>query len=120
MPLGTWPPSLAELKVDAGIGPDDTRDDAVLSQNLDAAVDFVERVHRTRYQFVEESGSTLPTPDVAMCLGTIRLARRWKERRLSVDALVQMGELGAARIPSFDPDIERQLRIGRYAPPVYA
>jgi hypothetical protein len=120
MALGTWPPSLADLKVDAAVDADDTRDDGVFGQNLDAAVSFVERVHRTRYQFAEESGSLLPAPDVAMCLGTIRLARRWKERRLSVDALVQMGEMGAARIPSFDPDIERQLRIGRYAPPVFA
>lgn len=120
MALGDWPPTLADLKVDAGVAADDTRDDPVFTQNLAAAVDFVERVHRTRYQFVEESGSVLPAPDVAMCLGTIRLARRWKERRMSVDALVQMGEFGAARVPSFDPDIERQLRIGRYAAPVFA
>jgi hypothetical protein len=31
-----------------------------------------------------------------------------------------MAELGAARIPSFDPDIERLLKIGRYRGPVFA
>ena len=29
-----------------------------------------------------------------------------------------MGELGSARIPSFDPDIEALLGVGRYRPPM--
>lgn len=59
-----------------------------------------------------------PTPDLH--LGTLRLAGRWHTRRRSPDGLVAMAELGAARVPSFDPDIERLLKIGRYARAVFA
>jgi hypothetical protein len=31
-----------------------------------------------------------------------------------------MAELGGARVPSFDPDIERLLRIGRHSPVTFA
>jgi hypothetical protein len=31
-----------------------------------------------------------------------------------------MGELGSGRVPSFDTDIDRLLRIGRFAPAVFA
>jgi hypothetical protein len=48
----------------------------------------------------------------------VRLASRWHTRRRSPDALIEMGELGASRVPSFDPDIDRLLRIGRHALPV--
>lgn len=120
MALGAWPPLLADLKVDAGIDVDDTRDDDVNTDQLAAAVSFIERVHAERYTFTGTPTVDLPAPPVDMCLGTIRLALRWKSRRRSADALVQLGDLGASRIPSFDPDIERMCRIGRYAPAVFA
>ncbi|MBB2500264.1 hypothetical protein H5411_14160 [Amycolatopsis echigonensis] len=55
-----------------------------------------------------------------MSLGTVRLAAREFARRRSPEALIDMGELGSARIPSFDPDIERLLGIGRFRGPVFA
>jgi hypothetical protein len=120
MAFETWPPTLADLKVDAQIDPEDTRDDAALQVTLDAAVSFVERVHIGRYTFDGEPTDLLPAPPYDARLGTARLAHRWHWRRRSPDALVVAGELGSARIPSFDPDIERMLRIGRYALPVIA
>lgn len=120
MSLTEWPPLLDDLKVDAGIDADDVRDDASLEQNLSAAIAFIERVHRETYDFAGESGSELDPPEASLALGTVRLALRWKSRRRSPDALVSMGELGAGRVPSFDVDIDRMLRIGRFAPAVFA
>jgi hypothetical protein len=32
--------------------------------------------------------------------------------------MIDMGELGSSRVPSFDPDVEKLLRVGRHAIPV--
>lgn len=120
MALETWPPTLDDLKIDKGTPLDDTRDDEQLQQVLDAAVSLIEGVHGTRYNFAHESGSRLPDPPVHMALGTCRLAARWHTRRRSPDALVAMGELGSARVSSYDVDIDRMCRLGRFAPPVFA
>ncbi len=115
-----WPPTLADLKVDRGIDVDDGRDDAKLGQVLAAAIAFIKDVHAETYLFADESGSVLPPADVTLGLGTVRLAYRWHDRRRSPDAMVSMGELGAGRVSSFDSDIDRMCRIGRFAPPVFA
>lgn len=62
----------------------------------------------------------IKAPDSQLKLGTVRLAARWYSRRLTPTALIELGDLGGARIPSFDPDIERLLRIGKYRAPVIA
>ncbi|MFI6759367.1 phage head-tail connector protein [Micromonospora sp. NPDC050417] len=109
--------TLAGLKLDMGIT--DTRDDAKLSQVLDAATAFVEQV-RPAFNYAGDEPD-LPVPDAALVLGTYRLAARWHTRRRSPDALIQLAEMGASRVPSFDVDIDRLLRIGpKYAPPVIA
>lgn len=113
-----WPPLLDELKLDLKV--DDARDDARLQTMLDAAVAFVERVRRGAFNFDGDLASTLPDPTADLRAGTLRLAGRWHTRRRSPDGLVAMAELGAARVPSFDPDIERMLGIGRYRRPVVA
>ncbi|MEV6646049.1 phage head-tail connector protein [Amycolatopsis sp. NPDC051371] len=108
----TWPPPLEDLKADMNVP--DNQDDALLQANLDAAVAFVERVRSdVDYGNFPLPGAKLPSADLA--LGTIRLAARWFTRKRSPEALVDMGELGTARIPSFDADIDRLLRIGRSA-----
>lgn len=121
MPDLTWPPTLEEFKTDRQVS--DDIDDESLQQNLDAAVAFVERVKDGLFDFSNglDSGSDcLPAPDADLRLGTLRLAGRWKTRMRSPDGLLNLGELGSSRVPSFDPDIERLLRIGRYTPPVIA
>jgi hypothetical protein len=117
---GLWPPVLTELKDDAGIDQGDMRDDDRLQVMLDAAVVFVERVKGSRYNFTGDTESDLPAPTEDIRLGTMRLAYRWHVRRRSPDGLIQMAELGATRVPGFDPDIERQLQIGRYTPMAFA
>lgn len=114
----SWPPSLDELKLDAGIP--DTRDDEKLDLVLAAAVAFVERVRGASFNFSGDLGSALPDPTDDIVLGTIRLAVRWHNRRRSPDALVDMADIGSARVPSFDPDIERLLGIGKFRGPVFA
>jgi hypothetical protein len=118
----SWPPVLADLKSDLKIDSTDTRDDARLQAVLDAAVVVVARVRAGAYLFdqtdIAQFGLPLPTADII--LGTLRLAGRWHERRRSPDGLVDMADLGSARVPSFDPDIDRLLGIGRFAGPVFA
>jgi hypothetical protein len=112
----TWPPALDELKRDMKLS--DNRDDDSLQQQLDAAVAFVERV-RPVWNYGDELSDLPDVPD-DFRLGVLRLAGRWFTRRRSPDALVAMGEMGAGRVPSFDPDIDRMLGIGRYQPMGFA
>lgn len=118
----TWPPTLEALKDDLGdeySQGSDSADDR-LQRCLDAAVVFVERVREGEFSFDADPLSELDPPDADLELGTIRLAERWYTRRRSPDGLIQMAELGSARVTSFDPDIDRQLGIGRYRGPVIA
>ncbi|MFJ8966051.1 hypothetical protein ACIRG5_42345 [Lentzea sp. NPDC102401] len=91
-------------------------DEQRLRRVFDAAVTFVERIHKGRFNFTGEPSSR-PLPGEDLKLGTVMLARRWDTRRRSPGGLVAMAELGAARVPSFDADIDRLLRIGRHAIP---
>jgi hypothetical protein len=120
----SWPPTLNELKTDQASPAGRTADDAALRMQLAAAVAFVERVHRGRYNFDPlDMASPLPMPGSDMELGTVRLAGRWFDRRRSPDGLIPGapgGEFGATRVSSGDADIDRQLRIGRFARAVIA
>lgn len=109
----TWPPTLAELKTDNSIKPGDTASDAALQQVLDAAIVFYERVKAGTYDFTNDPTTDLPHPDADVHLGIVRLAYRWHVRRRSPAMLMALGDLGETRLPSFDPDIERLLQIGR-------
>lgn len=107
--------TLEELKTEMDIEADDTRDDERLVSVLDASMTFVERVRKGQFNFDGDAMCDLPAPTADLKLGTLMLARRWHTRRRSPDGLVSMGELGSARVLSFDPDIDRLLRIGRHA-----
>lgn len=117
-----WPPTLADLKSDMRLA--DTRDDVRLQDMLDAALAFVFAVHDEdnggRFNTRDNPMSSAPLPDADMALGTVRLAARWHTRGRSPDGLVNVGDLGTTRVTTFDADIDRQLRIGRYARPVVA
>jgi len=116
MTIGTWPPTLADLKADRGIDLSDTRDDVALGNCLVSSIGFVQRV-RTKFNYTNDPMNTDPSPDTApdMWLGTVRLAARWFSRRESPDAMISMGDLGTGRVTSFDADIDRLLRIGRHS-----
>lgn len=116
-----WPPTLAQLKGDLNIAPDDTEQDIELNRQLQAAITFVEDRRRDSFNFHDESLVELPDPTRLLALGTIRLAGRWNARKRSQDGLVVMGpDLGSSRVPSFDPDIDRMLGIGRFSGPQFA
>jgi len=108
-----WVPELTDVKVDLRI--EDTIDDGALQPCLDAAIAFVQDQHRDRYNVDEDPFSTLPSVPSSVRLGTVRLAGRWYTRRRSPDGLIASADFGSARIPSIDADIERLLKIGRYA-----
>jgi hypothetical protein len=119
-----WPPDLDAFKLELRSRGEDPLaldvDDDQLATALAAAISFVERVRAGAYNFAGDLDSTLPDPSADLVLGTLRLASRWHTRRRSPDALIEMGELGASRVPSFDPDIDRLLGIGRYRGAVFA
>lgn len=87
-----------------------------LARVFDAAVEFVERIHRGRYNFTGEP-SVLPLPGKTLKLGTVMLARRFHTRRRSPAMLVAAADMGAAKVPWQDEDINRLLRLGRHAIP---
>ncbi len=102
--MATWPPTLAQLKLDMGVTRDDK--DAALQQALDAAVAYVERV-RSDLDF------SAPVTD-DLVLGTLRYARRLDYRRESPGGAIVSMEAGASPVASWDADVEKLLRIGRY------
>lgn len=87
-----------------------------LERVFDAAVEFVESIHCGRFNFTGQP-STLPLPGHRFKLGTLMLARRWHTRRRSPAMLVAAAEMGAARVPWTDEDINRLLKLGRHAYP---
>lgn len=113
-----WPPDLADLKVDAKIR--DSRDDAKLSMELDAAVAYVEGVRGGTVDFTgaEPPATGKARPTSTLRLGTIRLALRWHARGRSPDGMIASPDVGSVRVSSGDADIDRMLRVGRYALPV--
>jgi hypothetical protein len=115
----SWPPTLVDLKEDIKVPVGDTDDDVNLTRDLDAAIAFVVRT-RSDLDYGTYPLPGAKVPDADLFLGTIRLAARWFARRRSPEALVDAGEMGSARVPSFDPDIDRLLRIGRYRGSVIA
>jgi hypothetical protein len=112
----SWPPQLQDLKDYLGLS--DNRDDATLATSLDAAVEWVEGARAGDFNFAGDPDSLLPNPGQTLSQGTVRLASRWQNLRRSPDGLIDMGELGSARIPGSDIDIERMLRIGRFRAPM--
>lgn len=125
-----WPPQLRDVRRELERETGDTADDVLLQIALDAAVDKVAELRKGDFTFaavlpapVTVAGVTTyppPLPGPSIALGTVRLAVRFHTRRRSPDAMVDMGELGSARVPRFDPDIDRLLGIGIWAGPVVA
>lgn len=116
------PPTLDQLKLDAisagSVSPAD-RDDAKLQMVLDAAIAYAMRA-RPELNYDGNPFNHNRAPGAEFVLGVYRQAFRWHTRRKSPDATISMGELGTSRVPSFDPDIERMLGIGRYKGPTFA
>lgn len=112
----SWPPVLDDYKNDQKIALDDARDDPRITAELGAAASFVQD-QRPLFNYAHDPLVLLPDPesDPALMLGTIRLAARYVRRQQSPDGMVQLGDMGAARVSTFDPDIDRLLRIGRFA-----
>lgn len=106
----SWPPTLADLKADVR-ATDDDRDDDALGVRLAAAIAYVEDVHASDPEFLESDRARL---------GCLMLAVRLYRRRDTPDGLLMAGELGAVRVGTGDPDIDRMLKIGRYRRSVIA
>lgn len=120
--MSTWPPVLADLKLDMGIA--DTRDDTKMALDLAAAIAYVQATCADDWNFDgTKPWLALPTNVLVnggLFLGTLRLAGRTVWRRRSPDGMVAAADLGNVRVPSSDVDIERMLGTGRYSKPLFA
>lgn len=119
--MAVWPPTLDELKSDMRADLEDTRYDDQLTQTLDAAIRYVERV-RSDVDFAAAAAVDPPalTPGKVavtddLVLGTLRYARRLDIRRDSPSGMVVTDQIGATPVAGWDADIEKLLRVGRYA-----
>lgn len=109
-PLDTLQPTTPYLTVDAlkeylRIGASDTIDDALLS-SIVAAVEAEQRARCRSQTFMvgPEPQTTVVPPDVYHA-ALMRGARLYV-RRASPEGLVGLGELGVARVPAYDRDID--------------
>lgn len=118
VPVLTWPLTVEDLALD--MYGEENSDPSVwdhdqLQMVLDAAVAWV-RPKRPGFNWAGlVTIPQLPDPGQDLMLGILRLAARWHNRRASPNGIVDMGEMGGSRITTYDPDIDRLLRIGRYA-----
>lgn len=108
--MSTWPPTVDDVQVDIGIGTD--VDPVVLATELAAAIAYVQRVRSFNYTGDPLDDRPAPTDDV--WLGTVRLARRWHDRRRSSTGQIYLGDTGTDSVPYTDPDIAQLLGIGRF------
>ncbi len=122
--MSTWPPSVDALKLVLKIS--DARDDARLTFHLAGAVAYVERAHDGWVDFTGELTALellalgmVPVDD-DLVHGTIAYARRLHARDRSPDGMVSSAEFGSVRIGTGDADVDRMLRVGRFARPVIA
>lgn len=113
-----WPPTLTEVKVVAQIK--DSRDDARLGLELEAAVAYVEGVRGGQVDFTGAGLDGKARPTATLRMGTIRLALRWLARGRSPDGMIASADGPSTRVSTGDADIDRQLRVGRFALPVIA
>lgn len=111
-----WPPQLQDVKDYVAVT--DNRDDVTLATALNAAVAYVENALAGAYNFTGDVLSLLPAPTNAVVQGTLLYAARLQNRRRSPDGTIDMGELGTARIPARDSDIEQLLGTGRWRAPM--
>lgn len=117
MPIGIWPPTVADVKEDADI-PVDTDDDR-LAMTVAAAVAFVQD-KRKRFNYTGDVQSDLPAPTDDLWLGTVRLAGRWHTRRRSSAGQIYGGDGASDTVPYVDPDIAQMLGIGKWVKGAFA
>lgn len=111
--MAVWPPTLDDLKAELSI--DDSRDDVPLALRLSAAIDFVLE-QRTDIKYDTSDPDDLrPLVDDRVFLGALRLASRWYTQRRSDADTITTAEFGTYQVAAVDADIQRLLKIGRYA-----
>lgn len=118
-----WPPTVTDVKLDMARNQQVSQNDDDIAVCLGAAIDWVTDRKGHQWDLAtsgESESGALKAPDQAMILGTVRLAIRWIIRRRSGDMMLSAGDQGQTRVASFDPDIDRMLRIGKHAPMAFA
>lgn len=115
--MHTWPPTVADVQTDIGIGTD--IDEAVLTNELAAAVAWVQG-KRKRFNYDNDPLCDFPAPTDDIWLGTVRLAKRWHDRRRAGAGSIYGGDGATDTVPYVDPDIAQLLGIGKWAKGAFA
>jgi hypothetical protein len=97
-----WP-VLADVKAYLRLGTD-TTDDAVVTSDLAAAIQWV--VNRIDPKYDPASSTFVPPLSDALWSAAVKEAGRLYRRRDSVDGTIGWGDMGIVRVGPKDPDIE--------------
>lgn len=97
---------------------DDSDDDLIFAACA-MAEPYVQRC-RPEWLTTDEAGTTTYVPDAETYQGAVMYAAREYRRRNSPAGIEAFGDAGTSFVARYDPDIERALQTGAYAPPTIA
>jgi hypothetical protein len=100
------------VRAQTGLRQGSTTDDAALLMAANAAAEYVEELRPDLFLDPVPPEGPLFVPSSRVFLAAAMLAHRWYSRRSSPLGVAGYGELGAAGILRYDPDIARLLGIG--------
>lgn len=114
--------SVTDVKDWLRINGQDTEDDDLITRACAMAEPYVQRCRPEWW--ADEDGGDGPgatyEPDAETYQGAVMYAAREYRRRNSPAGIEAFGEAGTSFVARFDPDIDRALQTGPYAPPVTA
>ena len=93
----------------------DDSDDVLIVQVCASSEPYVQRC-RPEFTTVVPGGTEYK-PDAETYLGAVMLAAREYRRRNSPAGIETFGDAGTTFVARYDPDIDRALRTGKFAPP---
>lgn len=107
------------VKVWLRLNDQDTSDDDLIRSACAMAEPYVERC-RPEWASTDADGNATYTPDAETYQGAVMYAAREYRRRNSPAGIEAFGDAGMSFVSRFDPDIDRALQTGAYAPPTIA
>jgi hypothetical protein len=108
--------AVADVKEWLKINAQDTGDDALLTRTAAMAEAHVQRC-RPEWFTADADGVETYTPDAETYSGGVMYAAREYRRRNSPAGIEVFGE-ATSFVTRYDPDIDRALQTGAYAPPI--
>lgn len=99
---------------------EDDSDDDLIHVACAMAEPYVQRCRPEWAGIDTTTGEPVYLPDAETYQGAVMYAAREYRRRNSPAGIEMFGEAGTSFVARYDPDIERALQTGAYAPPIIA